>query len=58
MKYARYVIKPENIDPLWEAEDPCDMAQELLLEHFKFIMEDEGIDINDYNEFERRYEKN
>ena len=33
MKYKMYVVKPEEIDELWNAEDPCMHCQDMLQEY-------------------------
>jgi hypothetical protein len=57
-KYKLYAIKPEMVDPLWNSEDPCAMAQEILLEHIDDLSAANGTNYQEYNENEKRYEKN
>jgi hypothetical protein len=58
LKYKSYVIKPEQVDELWEAADPLDKAQELLLEFIDQYNETNGQNIQIYDEYEKRYEPN
>ena len=58
-KYKLFVVKPEDVNPLWEAEDPSTMAQELLKDFLPVFSESlGGIDINYFSENETRYEPN
>ena len=41
-KYKLYVVKPEMVESLWNSEDPCAMAQELLIEHIDDLSEAHG----------------
>ena len=57
-KYKLYVVKPEMVESLWNSEDPCAMAQELLIEHIDDLSEAHGTNYQQYDENEKRYEKN
>lgn len=54
-KYRLYVVKPEEIDNLWFAEDPSAHVQELLAEHLGEL-KSENKNVNAYSENEDRYE--
>ena len=58
LKYKSYVVKPEQVDELWEAEDPVDKAQEFLLEYIDVYNEANGENIQKYDQYEKRYEPN
>ena len=49
LKYKSYVVKPEQIDELWDAENPVDKAQEFLLEYIDDYNETNGTDIQKYD---------
>ena len=36
-KYRLYVVKPDELDNLWFANDPSEYVQELLLEHLSVL---------------------
>ena len=57
-KFKLYVVKPEMIEPLWNSEDPCTFAQDLLLEHIDDLSAAHGTNYQEYDENEKRYEKN
>ena len=57
-KYSKFMIKPEQIDELWNAEDPCQLAQTYIQEYLDDKIKSSGKDINAYNENEKRYEPN
>ena len=56
--YDEYVVKPNQILELWYSENPIDFCQELLEAHLNFLSKSAGIDINAFNENEKRYELN
>ena len=58
LKYKYFVVKPEQVDSLWNAEDPIAFASDLIIEHLAVLSEEKGVDLNKYNEFEKRYEPN
>lgn len=58
LKYKSYVVKPEQIDELWEAQDPVEKAQELLLDYIDEYNQTNGTNIQKYDEYEKRYEPN
>lgn len=57
-KYHMYVVKPENVEPLWNSADPCLTAQELLMEHIDDLSQANNTNYQNYDENEKRYEKN
>ena len=57
-KYKLYLVKPEMVESLWNSEDPCAMVQELLLEHIDDLSQAHGNNYQNYDENEKRYEKN
>jgi hypothetical protein len=42
-------VKPEQVDELWDAENPVDKAQEFLLEYIDDYNETNGTDIQKYD---------
>jgi len=57
-KYEVYVVGPDQVDDLWNSEDPCNTAQDMLLEHLAVLSEKAGQDLNAFDQNENRYEKN
>lgn len=57
-KYKLFVVKPEQVDELWNSEDPIAFASELILEHLSVLSEERGQDVNKYSDTEKRYEPN
>ena len=53
-----YLLKPAQVETLWEAEDPNKMAQKLILAHIEDISESTGEDWRSWNENEDRFEAN
>lgn len=51
-----FVVKPEEVQNLWDHDDPCIYCQELLQEFLVVYKEQKGKDINKYDENEKRYE--
>jgi len=51
-----WVVKPSQVDELWNHEDPSAFCQDLLMEHLDLLSEDKGENVNQYSEFENRYE--
>ena len=42
LKYKMFVVKPEDIDELWNAEDPCLHCQDLLQEYLQVCSSEMG----------------
>lgn len=57
-KYSKFMIKPDQIEDLWNAEDPCQVAQDHINEYLDAKSKGSGKNINAYNENEKRYEPN
>ena len=43
LKCMYYVVKPEMVEPLWNSPDPCDVMQDLLIEHIDEIGARDGV---------------
>ena len=48
-KYEMFVVKPESVDPLWNSEDPCAMAQDLLQEYLEIKSAADGKNYQEYD---------
>jgi len=55
-KYRLFVVKPEDVEPLWNAEDPCKFCQDLLQDYMSVYSSELKKDINAYSANEMRYE--
>ena len=53
-----YVIKPEKVQELWDAKDPNQQAQQLLLDHIEELGESVGQNLLTWDENESRFEPN
>lgn len=56
--YDDYIVKPYQILELWYAENPIAHCQELLEAHISFLSKNAGVDLNAFDENEKRYEVN
>ena len=54
--FASYVLKPEQVEAVWEAVDPNAEAQRLVLAHIDDISEQCGQDWRNWDENENRFE--
>ena len=52
-----YVIRPESVDALWQAEEPSTVCQKLLLEHIEDVQAASGVDWKSWDETEMRFEQ-
>lgn len=57
-KYKSFVVKPEQIDELWNSPDPIGFSSELIMEHLEVLSDEKGKNINLYDQNEKRYEPN
>ena len=57
-KYKSFVVKPEQIDELWNSSDPIAFSSELIMEHLDILSAEKGKNINQYDQNEKRYEPN
>jgi hypothetical protein len=55
---AIFVAQPSDIDTIWTSDDSLLSVTDLLKNHFDEIEEKKGVDLQDYNESENRYEAN
>ena len=53
-----YLIRPEQVDTVWESKTPNEAVQKLLLEHIEEYGEQVGQDLRSWDENESRYEAN
>ena len=56
--FTGFVVRPEQVADIWEAEEPNQVAQKLILDHFEFMRETQGVDVMQWDENENRYEPN
>ena len=56
--FGAYLLKPEQVNDLWEAENPNEAAQRLILAHVENVSEQTGEDWRSWDENEDRFEPN
>jgi len=53
--FELFVLRPEDIDPIWNSEDPKASVMQKVRSHIKLI-EEADPEFNRHTEFEDRYE--
>ena len=53
-----YIVRPDNLEQLWEAADPNQAAQELIMQHIEDYEEVCNEDWHTWDDYEARFEAN
>ena len=57
-RFNLYLIKPDQIQKVWEASDPCAAVKKLVLDHIEEWSETTGQDWRSWDQNENRFEQN